>query len=718
MGPVRFNNRGQKLATSALALRLDAMGRIMIRKQLSHALEPTADPAPCVRPMKRAALLLFSVQCSVIIWGLLLLLPMTAGAATVVPKEHWAFQPVRSVDPPDREDSSWAKTPIDRFILAKLESAKLKPSAPATREQLIRRVSFGLIGLPPTPEEIDAFVNDRSPSAYEKLIDRLLASPHYGERWARHWLDLARYAESDGFEHDAVRPHSWRYRDYVIRAFNDDKPYDRFIREQIAGDELWPDDPEALIATGFNLLGPDMVDSADQVQRRLNTLNDMTDTTASAFLGLTLGCARCHDHKFEPFSQRDYYQPAGVLRAGDVPARTAGPHRGGTRRARGRDGEVQRADASRSAEQIDAIEAPYRETTPRRKSWRSFPRKRNSRTRRRRNSARWSRKNQCRKRRRLLKITDAELAEGAVQRKTRRGASSCSSELKKIPKPRAAAAGDGAAEHERPAAEDLRARSRRLQQSAARKCSRAFRPSLTRATRQIATSGRSDTSDDSAAPRSPTGSPVPDNPLTARVMVNRIWQHHFGRGLVATPSDFGTRGAAADASRIARLAGRANSSRAAGASSRCTSSSCSRRRISNRARPPPEALARDPENKLFSRQNRLRLEGEVIRDSLLAISGQLNPQMGGPSVFSADSRRHHEDLEELDAERGRRRPRAPQHLHFRAAQSAFPVPRSVRRAGQQPELSRARAQHHRAAIADAAEFGRSDGRGERRPRRG
>src|SRR5204863_6246509 len=142
-----------------------------------------------------------------------------------------------------------------------------------------------------------------------------------GERWGRHWLDLARFAETDGFEHDAVRPHSWRYRDYVIKSCNDDKPYDRFIPEQIAGDELWSGDAEALTATGFNLLGPDMVDSSDQIQRRHNTLNDMTDTTALAFLGLTLGCARCHDHKFEPFSQRDYYSlqacftPAAFRRA-------------------------------------------------------------------------------------------------------------------------------------------------------------------------------------------------------------------------------------------------------------------------------------------------------------------------------------------------------------------------------------------------------------------
>ncbi|MGH7945424.1 MAG: DUF1549 domain-containing protein [Opitutaceae bacterium] len=192
----------------------------------------------------------------------------------------------------------------------------------------MRRVALDLVGLPPDPAEVDAFVRDTSPEAYEKLLDRLLASPHYGERWGRHWLDLARFAESDGFEHDAVRHQAWRYRDYVVGAFNADKPYDRFIREQIAGDELFPGDPDALTVTAFNLLGPDMVDSADQIQRRRNTLNDMTDTTSLVFLGLTMGCARCHDHKFEPISHRDYYSlqaffvPAKFRK--DLPVPTAG----------------------------------------------------------------------------------------------------------------------------------------------------------------------------------------------------------------------------------------------------------------------------------------------------------------------------------------------------------------------------------------------------------
>ncbi|MBI4662941.1 MAG: DUF1549 domain-containing protein, partial [Verrucomicrobia bacterium] len=220
---------------------------------------------------------------------------------------HWAFRPVQRFEPPAVKQTSWVRTAVDRFILARLESEGIAPAPPATKEQFIRRVTFDLIGLPPRIEEIDAFVKDASPDAQARLIEKLLATPHYGERWGRHWLDVARFAETDGFEHDAVRPHAWRYRDYVVESFNQDKPYDRFIKEQLAGDELFPNENAALIATAFNLLGPDMVDSADQIQRRLNRLNDMTDTAGSAFLGLTIGCARCHDHKFEPLSQRDYY---------------------------------------------------------------------------------------------------------------------------------------------------------------------------------------------------------------------------------------------------------------------------------------------------------------------------------------------------------------------------------------------------------------------------
>ncbi len=204
---------------------------------------------------------------------------------------HWAWQaPVRPPVPVPA-DKGWVRNPVDAFVLAQIEKAGLRPAAPATREQLIRRATFDLIGLPPTPAEIAAFTGDSTADAWEKVIERLLASPHYGERWGRHWLDLVRFAESNGYEMDETRLDAWRYRDYVIDAFNNDKPYDRFVQEQIAGDELFPDSTQARIATGFNLLGPDMTDAADQRQRRQNTLDDMTDTTGLVFLGMTIGCA-------------------------------------------------------------------------------------------------------------------------------------------------------------------------------------------------------------------------------------------------------------------------------------------------------------------------------------------------------------------------------------------------------------------------------------------
>jgi hypothetical protein len=233
-------------------------------------------------------------------------------------EEHWAFVPPQRASLPRVHDKTWAASPIDRFILQTLEKEKLKPAEKASRETLIRRATLDLLGLPPTPGEVDAFVADRSPQAYEHLVDRLLASPHYGERWGRHWLDIARYADSGGFETDIFFGHAWRYRDYVIRAFNADKPFNEFIREQIAGDELYPSNKEALIATGLYTTGP-VLQEAGMVAGKLeyDQLTDAVDTTGSAFLGLTIGCARCHDHKYDPLSQKEYYQLQAIFAASD-----------------------------------------------------------------------------------------------------------------------------------------------------------------------------------------------------------------------------------------------------------------------------------------------------------------------------------------------------------------------------------------------------------------
>ena len=218
---------------------------------------------------------------------------------TPLQRAYWAFQPIVVSE----EGRS-----VDSFISAKLAAKGLDLAPRAGRRTLIRRATFDLIGLPPTPEEVEAFIDDDSPEAFRKVVDRLLASPHYGERWARHWLDVARYAESDGFEHDVSRPNVWRYRDYVIDAFNSDKPYDRFVQEQIAGDEMWPESFEARIATAFNRHYPEEGNQKDLMLARTETLANITDVVGSAFMGLTFGCARCHDHKFDPILQRDYYR--------------------------------------------------------------------------------------------------------------------------------------------------------------------------------------------------------------------------------------------------------------------------------------------------------------------------------------------------------------------------------------------------------------------------
>src|SRR5205823_3514073 len=222
-------------------------------------------------------------------------------------RQFWSFQPLKIGTPPAVKDQAWARNKVDRFILAKLEDAGLKANPPATKQQLIRRAYFDVIGLPPPPEEVRRFLDDPAPDAYDKMLDRLLASPHYGERWARHWLDLARFAESHGFEHDYDRPSAYHYRDFVIKALNDDLPYDTFVKWQLAGDELAPENPLAQMATGFLAAGvhSTQITKNEVEKQRYDELDDMLATTGTAMLGLTIGCARCHDHKFDPIPTRD-----------------------------------------------------------------------------------------------------------------------------------------------------------------------------------------------------------------------------------------------------------------------------------------------------------------------------------------------------------------------------------------------------------------------------
>lgn len=240
-------------------------------------------------------------------------------------EEHWSFRKPERHAPPAVKDQAWITNPIDSFILAKLEQHGLKPAAHAEKLTLIRRAYYDLTGLPPTPAEVEAFVTDNSPKAYENLIDRLLESPRYGERWGRHWLDVVRYADTNSFERDGNKPHSWRYRDYVIRAFNDDKPYDQFVREQLAGDELPNVTNDSLIATGFYRLGLWDDEPADRLLAKFDVLDDIVATTGQVFLGLTVNCARCHDHKIDPIPQKDYYRMVAFFH-GITPNGTSGPN--------------------------------------------------------------------------------------------------------------------------------------------------------------------------------------------------------------------------------------------------------------------------------------------------------------------------------------------------------------------------------------------------------
>jgi hypothetical protein len=233
--------------------------------------------------------------------------------------DWWSLQKLTRPEPPAVKNKDWVRNPIDAFVLARLEERGLKPTAPADRVTLIRRVTYDLTGLPPTPDEIDAFVKDDAADAYEKVVDRLLASPHYGERWGRHWLDVARFSESDGFERDKLRDHSWRYRDYVVQSFNDDKPYTQFVKEQIAGDVLDPVTPGGIVATGFLTAGPydeagnSSVSVLLKARIREEELEEMVGLVGQTFLGTTANCARCHDHKFDPILQKDYYRLKAVF---------------------------------------------------------------------------------------------------------------------------------------------------------------------------------------------------------------------------------------------------------------------------------------------------------------------------------------------------------------------------------------------------------------------
>ena len=553
-----------------------------------------------------------------------------SGPFTPAQRNLWSLLPVKHQAVPAVKNQAWVKNPIDAFVLAKLEEKNLTPNSPADRLTLLRRATIDMTGLPPTPEETQQFLNDKSPNAYEKIVDRLLASPAYGERWARHWLDVVRYADSNGFKADETRPNIWRYRDYVIKALNDDKPYDRFIKEQVAGDEIYPGSNEALVAMGFNRHWIDESNSSTLFLRRQETLDDMTTVTAETFLGLTFGCARCHNHKFDPILQKDYYRLQAFFAntgAGDGPLR------------------IEDADARKKYEEhmaaweektkdiraeIAKIEAPLRMEKMKTGSAYYQPEVQEA----------------------IFMDPAKRDPVQAMMNHTARGlmATNAAFDAKAL----------------RDLKEDDAKRYAELKKQLAEFDSIKPAPlpegqfmtdiSATAPPTYLLKGGNLDLKGEEVQPGflsilDPSDAKItplpnstgrrtalaawltdPKNPLVARVMVNRIWNYNFDRGIAATPGDFGLMGTRPTHPELLDYLA------AAFVDNGWSIKKMNRMiLLSNTYQQSSEfqekAAAVDPDNKLMWRYGRHRMEAEAIRDSMLAVSGLLNPQMGGPGIF-------------------------------------------------------------------------------------
>jgi hypothetical protein len=485
-------------------------------------------------------------------------------------REHWSFRPVRRVAPPAVRDRAWLRNPIDAFVLARLEVRGWKPAAPAEKRALMRRLHLNLIGLPPSPAEQTAYLDDPALDAYERLVERLLADPRYGERWARHWLDVARYADTNGYERDADKPFAWRYRDWVIRSLNADKPFARMILEQLAGDDLPDADVDTVIATGFLRLGPWDDEPADPKADRFDQLDDLVATASEAFLGLTLACARCHNHKFEPLSMHDYYRMVAVF----------APLRRPTK------GRTELALPAVPAKDRAAYEREQRRLEERLRNEEALAVTRPGPL--------------VRIRRELL------LRELAFPR----------SYFLEEPSPRAPdtflllrGSPSRPGPKVRPGVPAVLAAKQP-----------AFLPPDTNTTRRRLSLARWIASD--------------DNPLTARVIVNRVWMHHFGEAIVRTPGDLGKRGDRPSHPELLDwLAGWfVDHGWSLKELHRLIVTSSAYRMSKAWA---AEQARRDPENRLLWRFPYRRLEAEALRDSILAVSGRLNGTMFGPGVRPA-----------------------------------------------------------------------------------
>ncbi len=565
----------------------------------------------------------------------------------------WSYQPVKRPTPPTltaatkdprREPvATWNKNPIDRFIWAKLQSEQLQPSPQADPATLIRRAYFDLVGLPPSTEEVTAFVAESADAsnaaeAYEKLIDRLLASPRYGERWGRHWLDLVRYAESDGYRQDAFREHAWHYRDYVIRSFNDDKPYDRFIMEQLAGDEIDPENADAKIATGFLRHGIYEYNQRDVRRQVADIANEVTDVTADVFLGMGMGCARCHDHKFDPILQKDYYRLQAFFtpmvwrdypllptaeQLADYKAKTAAWEQNTVAIREEMAAIEAQAGPERPGGGLDKFPAEIQQILLKPAGGRT------------------PLEEQLAQLGGLqIKVTRPGL-KGDLKKRYEELTKQLNDPTTKKPSPLPIALGAADVGTESPPTTIYGARKPEPLEAGfpevmGGETAVAVPPA------GIASTGRRTALARWIATR--------DNPLTARVMVNRIWQYHFGRGLVATSSDFGHLGEKPSHPEL--LDWLASEFIERGWSIKqlhrlMVTSSAYRQASLGTAEPSSPtfnpatqaALLKDPENRLLWRANCRRLDAEQVRDAALAVTGELEAVMFGPSVPTTRPRR-------------------------------------------------------------------------------
>jgi len=490
---------------------------------------------------------------------------------TQTERRHWAFQPRSQPEIPvfkAAADKAWVKNPIDAFILNRLKQAGLSHAPLANRQALIRRVYYDLTGLPPTPAEVAAFVADKHPDAYEKLVDKLLASPHYGERWGQHWLDVVRFAETDGFEYDTHRPDAWRFRDYVVKSLNADKPYDQFLREQLAGDEMDPSNHEYVIASGFQRLASLRKNAGNQevASSRNEVLTEMTNIVGSAVLGVTLGCARCHDHKFDPFRQKDYYRMQAFF---------APVHENDFITASAEEKQAWEAKNKALDEEIKKLRAEMKGLKGEERG------------------------------RMLQKIRDTEvLKPGPLP-----GLYGVKNDMEKRSPVHLLARGDYQNKGEAVGMRTLGV---------------------------LLPDGAPELDPNTAQPRTELAKWVtsPDNPLPARVMANRLWAYHFGRGIVATPNDFGRMGARPKHREL--LDWLANQLIDGGWKLKPLHKTIMMSSTYRQASTSPvsaRGMADDPDNELLWKFSRRRLTAEEVRDSLLAASGRLNAKMAGPSIM-------------------------------------------------------------------------------------